>query len=315
MARTRRPPRRKARGPHLTRPARRRILAAALVLVTVGLLALPPRLTDRLRVWAAPVVAPLQDLTQGVALDLAEHLRSRASRDPATAEQVAVLRECVTVLEAELANMTARLDDARNRVRQIAGIREALEEMPVRLIPARIVAPEVAARSAGARLAKGADDGIGKGDTVVVGHLDRGARADLDAGQPVLTGAGLVGVVDAVAPWAATVRLTSDPRTRLMVQVIQRRDGRWLAGPEGLATGTPDARAIQLLHVGREHDVRVGDVVVTSPSPDSPVPPYLVVGTVKRVELKPAAVFHEIEVEPCVRPAEVVDVVVLAPAP
>jgi cell shape-determining protein MreC len=121
-----------------------------------------------------------------------------------------------------------------------------------------------------------------------------------------------VGLVDEVGPMASAVRLLTDPRTNLMVQIITYRDGQWRAGPEGVARGSNDG-ALTVQGVSRTSDVAVGDFVVTSPSPESTLPPYLIVGRIVRSNLKPADVFRELVVEPRVSPTEVRQVHVLSP--
>jgi hypothetical protein len=53
--------------------------------------------------------------------------------------------------------------------------------------------------------------------------------------------------------------------------------------------------------------------VVTSPSRESSLPPYLVVGRIVRCDVKPAALFRSLVVEPRVSPAEAHEVYVLSP--
>jgi cell shape-determining protein MreC len=142
--------------------------------------------------------------------------------------------------------------------------------------------------------------------------LDRGAREALSRGEPVLTAAGLVGVVDQVGPVTSTVRLLTDPRTSLMVQIITRRDGQWRPGPEGVCRGSGDGATLTVEGISRTSDVAPGDFIVTSPSPEAALPPYLVVGRVARCHLKPAALFYDLVVEPRVAAAEAGNVYVLS---
>ncbi|HUS44409.1 MAG TPA: rod shape-determining protein MreC [Phycisphaerae bacterium] len=285
---------------------------ACLLMVAGGLLFLPAAFTNHIRVWAGPAFSPLQGVAQGWTLDLAEQLRY-PHRIPASAERAASLQEQVEKLENALAQAAARLGEYEKRLRDLAQIREGLDELPCRVIPVRIVAPEVAGGRAGARLAEGSEHGVRRGSAVVARHLNQGAKAGLESGEPVLTAAGLIGIVDQVGPLMSTVRFLTDPRSKLMVQVVMRRGDKWRAGPQGLAEGTQDGAALRLNHIGRAGDVRVGDFVVTSPSPESPLPPYLIVGRIVRCELKPAALFYTIEVEPRVAPGKIREAYVLAP--
>ena len=283
---------------------------AALPVVALGLLAMPQSMSDRARVMTAPLFAPFQDMTAHWSLDLTERLRQP---EDAGAVEAVRLQDRVASLENALAGATALLGDYDRQVRLLARLREGLDGLPCRLVPARLLAPEVVGGRASARLGQGSDKGIRKNGAVVSAAIDRGAREALARGEPVLTAAGLVGLVDEVGPLTSTVRLLTDPRTNLMVQVITRRDGVWRAGPEGVARGAEDGTGITVQGISRTADVAPGDFVVTSPSPESALPPYLVVGRVVRCELKPTALFYELVIEPRVTPAEARDVVVLSP--
>jgi len=287
---------------------------AVLVLVASGLVLLPSEQTKKARLLAGPVFAPLQDVTGAWALDLAQEIRQERRPGPVPQQDIARLVAEVAVLQDTLAQSAARLGEYERRLRDLAQIRKGLDPLPCRLIPARLMAPEVAGGRAGARLLGGAEAGVRKGQPVVLRHVTGGADAGLFRGDPVLTAAGLVGVVEEVGSLSSAVRLLTDPRSSLMIQIVTCRDGKWLAGPTGVARGTEDGTALRLEGVPRTADVRAGDFVVTSPSPESPLPAYLIVGRIAKCELKPAGLFFEIAVEPRVAPAEANEVFVVAPA-
>jgi cell shape-determining protein MreC len=165
----------------------------------------------------------------------------------------------------------------------------------------------------GGRLSEGAQQGVAKGGLVVSRRLDRGAREALARGEPVLMAAGLVGTVDEVGPITSSVRLITHPKSSLMVQVVARRGSQWLAGPGGVANGTPDGRSLKVLCIPKGADVQPGDFLVTSPSQEATLPPYLIVGRVTRAELKLAAPFYEVDADPRVAPDEAREVYVLTP--
>jgi len=288
---------------------------AGLLLVAAGLLFLPPVATEKVRLLAGPVFAPLQDVTGGWALDLAQEIRQGSRPGPDLQREVARLVAEAASLQDALAQSAARLDEYERRLRDLAQVRDGLASLPCRLIPARLIAPEVAGGRAGARLVGGAESGVQKGQAVVRRYVTGGAEAGVSRGDPVLTSAGLVGIVDEVGPLTSAVRLLTDPRSGLMIQIVTRREEKWLAGPTGVARGSEDGTALRVEGVPRTADVRVGDFVVTSPSPESPAPAYLIVGRIADCRLKPAGLFFEITVEPRVAPAEAGEVFVVAPAP
>ena len=81
----------------------------------------------------------------------------------------------------------------------------------------------------------------------------------------------------------------------------------------GFARGTSDGTAVAVTSISRSADVAPGDFVVTSPSPESALPPYLIVGKIVRAELKATALEYEIVVEPRFRPGESPEVYVVSP--
>jgi len=282
----------------------------ALPVLALALVVLPPSITNRIRVWAGPVFAPLQNVTEDWSLDLSDRLRhGDASAPDAEAQR----EDRVASLENALAQAAAVLGEYDRQVRDLAKIRDGLDGFPCRVIPARLLSPEVPGGHAAARLSEGADKGVRKQAAVVTGRIDRGGREALQRGEPILTAAGLVGIVDEVGPLTSTVRLITDPRATMMVQVITHRNGQWRAGPEGVARGTADGTAVSVQGIPRTSDVAPGDFVVTSPSPESNLPPYLIVGRIVRCDLRPAAVFYEILVEPRVQLSDARQVYVLSP--
>ena len=287
-----------------------RVLFAALPFVALGLLLMPQGATDRLRLWVSPVFSPLQNRTEVAALDIADRMRRAGPTSPQA--EAAATRQDVATLENALAEATGLLNEKEQIIRDLGRLQADLDGLPFRLTPARLLAPEIAGGQAAARLSEGSGKGIRKGGAVIVRRIDRGAREAIERGEPVLVAAGLVGVVDEVGPVTSTVRLTTDPRTNLMVQIITRRDGQWRAGPEGVARGSDDGTAVTVQGIPRTADVAVGDFVVTSASPESPLPPYLIVGRVVQCDLKPAALFHNLVVEPRASAADAREVYVLA---
>jgi hypothetical protein len=287
-----------------------RVMMAALPLVALGLFVMPQSATDRIRLWTGPIFSPLENLTGDWALALKERIsRPGAASQP----EGPPLQEQVESLQGAMAQAAAILGEYDRRVRDLARIRQGLDGLPCRLVPARLIPPEVAGGRAEARLGEGADKGIRRAAAVIVGRIDRGAREAIQRGEPVLTAAGLVGIVDDVGPVTSTVRLVTDPRTSLMVQVITLRNGQWRAGPEGVARGSDDGTTLSVQGIPRNSDVAPGDFVVTSPSRESPLPPYLILGRVLRCNAKPAALFRDLVVEPRVVPAEAHEVFVLSP--
>jgi hypothetical protein len=250
-------------------------------------------------------------VTAAWALDLRERITHPGGSAPEA--QGPSLPEQVNTLQNGMAQAAAMLGDYDRRLKDLTRIREGLDGMPCRLVPARLVPPEAPGGHATARLGEGADKGLRRAGAVIACRIDRGTREAIRRGEPILTTAGLVGIVEEVGPVTSTVRLVTDPRTSLMVQVITLRDGQWRAGPEGIAQGSADGTIITVQGIPRRADVGPGDFLVTSPSPESALPPYLVVGRVVRCDVQPAAPFRSVVAEPRVSLAETRDVYVLSP--
>jgi hypothetical protein len=285
-----------------------RVAFAALPLAALAMILLPQRQADHLRLWLSPVFSPFHP----------EGELNIATFGPATAaagNDEGDLRAQVMTYQNALAEMAATLDQSDRRVRELAQIRKGLAGLPCRLTPARFMAPEIAGGRAVGRLDGGTEKAIRKSGAVILRSIDRGTRESIEHGNPVLLAAGLVGIVDEVGPQMSTVRLTTDPGIHIMVQIVTLRNGQWRAGPEGVAIGSEDGRSLIVQGVTRSSDVQPGDFIVTSTSPESSLPPYLIVGRVTQSEVKPTELFRTIVVAPRVPAAEVREVYVLSPEP
>lgn len=87
--------------------------------------------------------------------------------------------------------------------------------------------------------------------------LDRGANDGVVKGQAVVDGAGVFGQVTNVGPSSSEVILLSDAAHAIPVQISRN-------GLRTIATGTGDARRLQLPYLPRNADVKAGDVLLTS---------------------------------------------------
>jgi hypothetical protein len=286
-----------------------RVAFAALPLAALAMILLPQQQVNRIRVWLSPAFSPFHP--EGV-LDLSGSFGPTAA---SAGNDEGDLRAQVLTYQNALAEMAATLDQSDRRVRELSQIRKGLAGLPCRLTPARFMAPEIAGGRAVGRLDGGTEKAIRKSGAVIIRSIDRGTREAIEHGNPVLLASGLVGIVDEVGPLVSTVRLTTDPGIHIMVQVVTLRNGQWRAGPEGVAIGSEDGRSLIVQGMARSSDVQNGDFIVTSTSPESSLPPYLVVGRVTLSEVKPTELFSTIVVAPRVPAAEVRDVYVLSPEP
>ena len=121
--------------------------------------------------------------------------------------------------------------------------------------------------------------------------IDQGKDAGIRAGMPVISGAGVVGVIAGTTATASKVLLMIDLQSRVDAYVQRSR-----------ARGTVRGRseeACELDYVLREEDVREGDQLLTS-GLGAVYPKGLLVGTVSHIERKPYGLFQTVRVDPAV---------------
>jgi rod shape-determining protein MreC len=121
--------------------------------------------------------------------------------------------------------------------------------------------------------------------------IDRGASAGIRTGMPVISDAGVVGVVAGTTSDAARVLLVIDPQSRIDVYVQRTR-----------ARGTVHGLSTEMCafeYVLRNEDVEAGDLLLTS-GLDLVYPKGLPVGRISDVHRKPYGLFLSAELEPSV---------------
>ncbi|MFN2502863.1 MAG: rod shape-determining protein MreC [Acidimicrobiales bacterium] len=127
-------------------------------------------------------------------------------------------------------------------------------------------------------------------NTVVI---DRGSEHRLVVGQPVVTGAGLVGRVLEVSQNRATVQLLTDRAADVGVRLTG-------SGEIGVANGNGTREPLKVEFVAGTAKVTEGEAVVTSGLERSAYPPEIPVGKVVSARTPPGGVAKEISVEPAV---------------
>lgn len=105
--------------------------------------------------------------------------------------------------------------------------------------------------------------------------LGRGSLQGVRAGDAVVAPGGLIGRVVSVTPTTASVRLLTDPGSRVGVWLGRSRHS-------GLLSGIGTARPV-LRFLEKDPDARPGDVVYTSPA-STLLPPNLPVGVIQSVD-------------------------------
>lgn len=120
--------------------------------------------------------------------------------------------------------------------------------------------------------------------------IDKGGRAGLFVGQPVMDAYGVMGQVVHIGPLTSKVLLITDKRSAIPV-----RDYR--SGARMVAVGDGDSGQLKLLHVTATSDVKQGDLLVTS-GLGMHFPVGYPVGVVKQYIAQPDQAFAKVSLEP-----------------
>jgi rod shape-determining protein MreC len=120
--------------------------------------------------------------------------------------------------------------------------------------------------------------------------LDKGAQANVLAGQVVVDDGGVVGQVTRVYPWLAEVTLVTDKDHAVPIQVLRN-------GLRAVVFGSGDTSELALRYMPISSDIQEGDILVTS-GIDGTYPSGLPVAKVSRIERDPAYPFARIQCTP-----------------
>ena len=120
--------------------------------------------------------------------------------------------------------------------------------------------------------------------------LDKGAQANVQAGQVVMDDIGVVGQVTRVYPWLSEVTLITDKDHSVPVQALRN-------GLRTVVFGSGDTGDLTLRYMPNSADIQEGDILVTS-GIDGTYPPGLPVAKVGHIERDPAYPFARIQCSP-----------------
>ena len=121
-------------------------------------------------------------------------------------------------------------------------------------------------------------------------QINKGLRDSITAGQPVIDANGVIGQVETVSPFTATVRLISDPSHGIPVQVNRN-------GLRSVAFGTGRTDTLTITSLPNNAGIEVGDLLVTS-GLGGRFPAGYPVGEVRSVTIDEGKAFSAIDVEP-----------------
>ncbi|MET0388436.1 MAG: rod shape-determining protein MreC [Polyangiales bacterium] len=262
-------------------------------MICIALLALPffvlrANLLDPSRVtsldraileFSAPIQYGTSQLAQGVSSVLQEYVYLvdvKRDNDRLRAENLRLQED------------NYRLSSAATENRRLRRLLQLRDELRGNLLSAQVIGKEVSPYFRVTRV-----------------KLDRGERAHVRPGMPVLTADGLVGQIRRAFSQYADVLLTADKTSAIDV-VVQRNGARGMLK----GTGAEDGYVCTLEQLSRDDDVRPGDTVVTS-GLGHRFPASILVGHVKDVVKREYGLYQEATVTPAVHFSRLEEVLVL----
>ncbi|WP_295391848.1 rod shape-determining protein MreC [uncultured Thiodictyon sp.] len=253
---------------HGPSPTSRVILA---VILAIGLILADhrdPRL-GALRSTLAVLVYPLQ-LLADFPIRYARQTQDRMADEDQLRNQNAELRRDNLILSARSQQLVA-LEAENMRLRDLLGSSFKLGE---RVLIAEILAVDLADYRQQVLINKGTNSGV-------------------FVGQPVLDANAVMGQVIHTNAFSSTVLLITDADHALPVQVNRN-------GLRGIAAGSGAGRELDLLHIPKNADIRVGDLLVTS-GLGGRFPPGYPVGLVSAVGQVADNPFTTVKAQPSAR--------------
>ena len=121
-------------------------------------------------------------------------------------------------------------------------------------------------------------------------QLNKGGNDGIFNGHPVLDAKGIVGQVIHVDPFSSTTMLITDPSHATPVHVNRN-------GLRAIAMGIGESNRLELPHIPKSADIRVGDLLVTS-GLGLRFPPGYPVARISEIKLIPAEVYAQVYAEP-----------------
>lgn len=271
---------------HLYR--RFRDAVVCIILLALPFFVLRANLTDPSRMNAvdrtilelsAPIQYGTSQLAQGVSAFLQEYVYLvEVKRD----------NERLRAENQRLQEDTHRLASAATENRRLRRLLQLRDELRGNLLSAQVIGKEVSPYFRVTRV-----------------RLDRGERAHVRPGMPVLSADGLVGQIRRAFSQYADVLLTADKTSAIDV-VVQRNGARGMLK----GTGSEDNYICTLEQLSRDDDVKPGDVIVTS-GLGQRFPASILVGHVKDVVKREFGLYQEATVVPAVQFSRLEEVLVL----
>ena len=240
---------------------------------------------------------------------------SRREGGASLQEEVRQLQDQLRKAEMDNATQAARIEDLRRQVADMAALRRELADYPLTILPAQVLSRQYLLPHGDLKIDVGSSRGVAAGHLVLSRFISRGKKDGVGNGLPVLTGKGLVGLIDQAGDRSSQVRLVTSEKCILTARVMHwdaSGKGQWIPQPEGQLRGTGDGQHMRLDWIPLTASVAPGDYVVTAGS-DAGLPEYAIVGLVTEVSSRPVDRSFRIVVQPRVDLEALDQVYVLSP--
>lgn len=250
----------------VTSSSRPRFLVAVVLLTGLTFLAASSSL-DRARDRVRAELDPVRDLgrkaTSGISVGLGRFGGDRALRE----ENARLRRELDAARSASL-----RYENALRERTDLLQLRKYGDLLGIASVDGRII-----------------DGPISNFDETL--EINLGANQGVKVDMPVVTGAGLLGIVVGVGPRRARVMPISNAASAVGGRLS-------VSGDAGIARGNSTGRPLDLDLIDLDTQIAVGEPVVTSGLQGSRFPPGIPIGRVQRV--RPGTIHQKVTVRPVV---------------
>ena len=307
------------RGPRITR----RSLFVVLMAISILCMLLPAG-------WTAPIkhvaqwLVPAEHLFYSGSLRASQSLKRLDPNQDSTPDSVEALR-------ASLAATAAALQQALTENERLRALRADRLPPSIPVLPARVVARDIAAARDSLLIARGSQRGIRTGDWLTARlFINEGRQSGVEEGQAVLTEHCLIGRIELASPYMSRVQLFSDvdsPRIQVQVGKLDKKRLTFveypcsLRGDEKLGMlieGVDYRHVVTDREDGRKDDkarIDVGDLVFSAEG-QLGLPSRMVIGKVARLsEDARKRLVYNVEVAPLVSCGDLQEVFVIPVVP
>ncbi|UCE58652.1 MAG: rod shape-determining protein MreC [Phycisphaerales bacterium] len=271
--------------------SRRRALLIGMALVAIGAILLPQSWTDGL-VSLVQILVPFQHS----ATVAAEAVSGVAESDgaPVDARTFQALQRENAALEHENASLALRVSELEEEVSLLTATRlwggeEHRLGASGRLIPARVVAPDILAWRSSRLINAGSLQGVRDGAAVVSQSfsIDRGTESGVQTGMAILLAETLVGEIEQVGTHTSRVKLLSDVSVEMKVRIGRFGEDGFVALDRFYWLTGCGSGVMEICEVNRRDVeagvVQVGDVVLSDHTSGT-VPAPMTVGKIVAIE-------------------------------